>query len=150
MSKGPFFGRAYPGKDPTDVGNIGPINIPDMPAKVGTVYEGYRGQYVIRGITSKGDFDVMYVSGEWQGKPGIMSRRIHNSQQFRRKIVKATTETSQEARLTKLLDLFYKKYPNLYKAEWTKDIYADDLWQALETKYPYAVENIEDMLEENL
>lgn len=111
---------------------------------MGQIYQGRKGEYTII-QDFPGKFPrilVEYVSGPWKGKQISMSKATHNKIQENIGVEKIVEETLEKQEIEDKLDLWFEKYPNLYKTMWYEGITGTVLLEKLENEYPDAGSNV--------
>jgi len=110
------------------------------------MFPGRRGQYEV--VEEGKDYlTVKYISGEWEGKTVRMSKDLHNRLQGNIKIERKVAEEQERQQLEDTLDIWYKKYPALYKSLWCQNIPGHTLLSRLEEDYPEAAYNVREALD---
>lgn len=104
-------------------------------------YQGRHGEYTILQETPDKLF-VRYISGEWKDKELWMSKVVHNRLQENIEVERLSAERLEREDVQNKLDIWWIKYPALYKSLWHENITGETLLEKLEEEYPDAAGNI--------
>lgn len=144
VKPGPFFGREYPGLRPGEF-PLGGMTSPDpgeFEWQIGETYRGPRGLYQIMAVPKPGKILVRYLEGEWKDQEVVMDLALHGRIQKRKIALARAKEEGEADEADFLLDIWYDKYPALYKVHWQEGISSTVLLRILEEEYPLASENV--------